>query len=706
MSSLGSYEELQKFISLNKKFPSISKDDKKLCKWVQNTLVPELNEKYKTGESDWTDKEYDALVEECERRCGSTCSSLDSKRDDRKKVVIPVFAGSLAKVKTQEKLDLWKNKYHSKNYIITDKLDGLSGVLFRKSDKKGKRGTESTFVLSTRGDGSEGEDVSHFIPFLISPKVLSNLRQHEFKTTFNICIRGEMIMKKKVFEKNHSDEKNPRNTTAGIIHRKTLDEKDMKDVDFVPYYIQYFSSDQKTPNQNEMLTSLSEMGFLTPRYSEMTFDELTIENLTTLLLERKKTGQYEQDGVVIYPSKKSFCFPDKGDPEFSIAFKLSGETTETIVESVEWNVSKSGRYCPRIILKPFELSGVTISATTGYNAKYVVENKINTGAVVRMTRSGDTIPKIVEVITPSNIEIELPSDKWDENDVHLLLDEESNDEKEKKIIEYFFKTLDVKGVGVGIINKFFEAGYTTIPKIMMMEKSDFLELEKVKDKSAANLEYAVKSIYTKIKISKTLSDVLTENKVPENKMFLYSPEMMAASCVFEGGFSIKRFTKILNDIPDVMFLESKQIHKKLSSIGGFNKLVDLFIAGIEKYKKFISEFPVKYRKKRLISEEKETDVLSEMFESKLAIVEQQEEKKKISKDISKIIQSVVFTGSHPKDLIALIEEYGGSVKTSVSKKTTLVVVEDMSTPASSSRKKGEENGIKILSTEEFRKIIA
>jgi NAD-dependent DNA ligase len=173
--------------------------------------------------------------------------------------------------------------------------------------------------------------------------------------------------------------------------------------------------------------------------------------------------------------------------------------------------------------------------------------------------------------------------------------------------------------------------------------------------------------------------------------------------VFEGGFSIKRLEKIVTEIPDILFLDIVQIRKKLSSIGGFNKLIDNFIEGVDKYKKFIRNFPVKKNKKRVIADEEkgEIDDLSNDIETKLVI----QEEKKVSKEVQKLIQSVVFTGSHPKDLIALVEAYGGSVKGATSKKTSVVVVADMSIPPSASRKKGEEYKIKVMSVEEFRKTI-
>ena len=114
-------------------------------------------------------------------------------------------------------------------------------------------------------------------------------------------------------------------------------------------------------------------------------------------------SSYEIDGLIITNDKKH-TKNKSGNPKYAVAFKsqLDEQIEITTVTNVEWNPSKRGILVPRIKLKPIKIGGDTITFTTGFNAKYIKDNNIGIGTRLKMIKSGDVIPYILEVLTNDN----------------------------------------------------------------------------------------------------------------------------------------------------------------------------------------------------------------------------------------------------------------------------------------------------------------
>ena len=129
------------------------------------------------------------------------------------------------------------------------------------------------------------------------------------------------------------------------------------------------------------------------------------------------------------------------------------------------------------------LGGVCIEYATGFNAKYVNDNKIGVGAVITIIRSGDVIPHIVNIVSPADI-IKFPNDpyKWNDTKVDFVLaDKDSNNTVKEKNIVQFFKNLDVEGIGPGNVKKIMTAGFDSVAKILAMKESDYLTVDGLKE---------------------------------------------------------------------------------------------------------------------------------------------------------------------------------------------------------------------------------
>ena len=162
------------------------------------------------------------------------------------------------------------------------------------------------------------------------------------------------------------------------------------------------------------------------------------------------------------------------NPAHAFAFKmvLTDQVAEAKIVDVLWSPSKDGYLKPRIRIEPIELGGVTIEYATAFNAAFVVEKKLNLGAMVKIIRSGDVIPYIQEVIEPAE-EAKMPDEKYYWNSTHvdiILEDKDQNDEVLEKNITMFFQTLKVKQLSEGTVRKLMKGGYRSICKILEMTK--------------------------------------------------------------------------------------------------------------------------------------------------------------------------------------------------------------------------------------------
>ena len=145
---------------------------------------------------------------------------------------------------------------------------------------------------------------------------------------------------------------------------------------------------------------------------------------------------------------------------------------------------KVGILNPRFVIEPVKLGGVTIEYATGFNGKFIEDNKIGVGAIIEIIRSGDVIPYIKSIIQPAE-QAKLPdmSYHWNDTRVDMILDEiDDNEAVIEKNITAFFTSLKVDGLSEGNVKRIMKAGFKTIPKIILMKETDFEGVEGFKEK--------------------------------------------------------------------------------------------------------------------------------------------------------------------------------------------------------------------------------
>ena len=561
----------------------------------------------------------------------------------RNKVKLPYEMWSMDKIKPDTNaLANWKEKYVGP-YVVSCKLDGVSG-LYDCTKKQPK--------LYTRGDGKVGQDISHLIPYLHLPNARGTV------------VRGEFIIQKKVFDEKFKDTfANPRNMVSGLINKQTYDEN-VKDLHFVVYELVV---PVMTPT--EQLEKIQESGFEVVKYEVLKQSiSLTNDKLSSLLVEWRTKYEYEIDGIIVADNK---VYERKtGNPEHAFAFKmvLSDQMAEAKVVDVLWQASKDGYLKPRIRIEPIQLGGVKIEYATGFNGKFIEDNKIGIGAIVQIIRSGDVIPHIKEVTMPAET-AKMPEQAYVWSDKHvdvLLADIESDPDVALKNITAFFVSLGIEGLAKGNIKRLIDAGYNSIPKIIKASQSDF---EKAGFKSLAQ------------KFEKNIHDKLQEASLID---------IMNASNKLGRGISGKTIEQIMEHEPNVLVSDDtpEQKYEKLVKIKGIGEVnARTFIKNIPVFMNFLHECGL------------DDKMNLQMKSNKSTHSKGQEETHDTSNPLYK--KKVVMTKIRDKDIIEYLKEVGGILQDNISSDTFILLVKSKD-DSSSKVVKAKEKGITIMTAEEFK----
>lgn len=570
---------------------------------------------------------------------------------------LPYVMGSMDKIKITDinKLKSWMNKY-SGPYLLSDKLDGISAMLVYKNNEP--------INLYTRGDGTVGMNISHLIDYLSGiPKKI------QIK---NIIIRGELIMNKKLFDKKYADKMaNARNMVAGQINRKKFNSKIMKDIDFVAYEII-----EPWTNIKSQYQQLEKLNFNIPNYNIIKHENLSMTNLSKELKRHKNNSSYELDGIIINDTNNHKRYT-ADNPEYSFAFKeLLEDLIVTVkVLDVEWNVSKDGYIKPKLLLEPTKLSGVIIKNVTAFNAKFIKDNNLGPGSIIKLTRSGDVIPHIVSVIKSTKAKFPDKSIldwEWNKSAVDIIVKSNKVLQQRIKELTFFLKNLNVKYIDEKLVEKLYSLGYKNIKNYFKFNKNDLINISGFKETMINKIDNEIKTAIQNM----TLLD------------------LMVASNIFGHGMGRKKLNKIITQYPDIILkkymLTKKQLYDKIIGIKGFDDITtSQFVKNLTKFCNFFLDLPKTNRNRLLI----ETIIIN-----KFSNIKKSNNK---FKDLK-----FVFSDFRNKEWEEYIISNGGSVTGTVSKYTNYIVTstEQKKNPSNSKVLKAKELNIKILDKNDFIKL--
>ena len=578
------------------------------------------------------------------------------------KVPLPYYMGSLDKIKDEGQKAIAKYlTKHDGGFIISHKLDGNSAMIVYEYNGKSK----PVVKMYSRGDGKEGQDITKMltnmkVPALLAAPAPAPAHADAVQT---IAVRGELVISKKNWDTIKDKGANARNMVAGVMHSKRANKEIASLVDFVAYEL----LSPSLPH-GSALKFIESLGFNVVHHTHYPLKDITVDNLSKILVHERAHATYEIDGIVVTHDAVNKPSKEK-NPTYAFAFKsiLTQDEAEVIVSSVEWRVSKDGYIKPTIVFPAVTIAGASIQRATGINASFIENNVIGIGSHVVIIRSGDVIPKVVRVTRPAPRGAMMPTMPyvWNETHVDIVIKEENNEEQRFSNLVHFTKSLSLKGVADGTIKKLFNAGYDTVPKLLKLQVSDIVKIEGFQTVSATA-------------VVKSLSGVRTAPR----------EDLMKASNLFGRSLGERKIKTIVQAFPGLLTCDLDTLgltQEDLMTIDGIGSTTATsFLEGMTAFKQLLDDIG-------LCGEDAPPSPSSHNAGPP-----------KVPKvtDMKFKGQTIVFTGFRNKEWESKIEAAGGKVTSSISKNTTLVVAADP-TETSAKLDKARDLSIPITSKTAF-----
>lgn len=555
-----------------------------------------------------------------------------------------------------------KEQLHDPQFVVEPKIDGLSvsleyenGILTRGS---------------TRGDGFTGEDVTmnlktiHTIPLQLkdAPSYLE--------------VRGEVYMSRERFEKLAQQQeengevpfKNPRNAASGSLRQKDASVTAKRGLDILVFNIQQIEGAVLTAHK-ESIDYLAELGLTTVSQSGLLTDTQQILDEIQRIGEERSKYPYDIDGVVVkldsFSQREEMGATTKV-PKWAVAYKFPPEEKETILKEIEIGVGRTGVITPVAVFEPVRLAGTDVSRATLHNQDFINEKGICIGDTIVVRKAGEIIPEVVRAVhhgenaAPYQLPQECPvcGTKAERDETEAALRCPNPDcpaQLMKRMIHFASKdAMNIDGLGPQNLMALNEAGLIhSVADLYTLKKEDLLKLDRFAEKSAENLLAA---------IEKSKANPL------DRLIFGLGIRNIGA-----------RAAKLLCEQFPSMEQIQNALPEEIAGIEGFGAIMaeSVVSAFAEPH---LKELTARLAEMGLRMTYDTATVTDRRFEGKI----------------------FVLTGTLPtlkrSDAKALIEQYGGKVSGSVSKKTTYVVAGE---EAGSKLDKANALGVSILTEEEL-----
>ncbi len=639
-----------------------------------------------------TDAEYDALfnqlkqLEQAHPELATPDSPTQRAGNDLsgafEKVRHPAPILSLANAYNEDDLRAWEERAlkllpegTELDYTLEPKLDGLTIVL-----------TYEGGVLvqaATRGNGDVGDVVTANVRTINSIPLRIPAAPDGPDAPERLVVRGEILFLLEDFD-NLNKEKiangenpfiNPRNAASG-----TLKQKDSRITATRPLNAYFYDVVEMTGHiwdkRWDTLGYLRDLGFpLAPDIQHYNDLEAVIKQLPTWE-KRRPSLQYEIDGLVVKVNDMRL-YRELGvvgkDPRGAIAYKYPAQEATTALLDVVHNVGRTGRVVPNAVLEPVFVSGVTISNATLHNYDFVKEHDIRVGDRVIVKRSGDVIPYVIGPVPGSRSGEEIPIEPPDvcpfSSDPLVKKDEDAVDyycpnpdcpERVRRQIEFFVwrSAMDIDGLGEQTVNVLLsEKLIADEADIFYLQRDQLLPLERFGEKKVDNL----------------LKSIEAAKQRP-------LPQVVTALGIEGVGGTVAEL--LVSHFPSIDALR-RATAEQLEEIDGIGPIIA----------RNVVEWFAQEHNQRVLDKLKAAGVRWEAEQQQLASTTFEG-------------KTFVLTGTLPTltrdEAKALIEQHGGRVTSSVSKKTSYVVVGES---PGSKLAKADKLGVQTLSEDELQALI-
>lgn len=404
------------------------------------------------------------------------------------------------------------------SYCVEPKFDGASIALVYENDQLVR--------AATRGNGLEGEEITN------NAKQIKSIPQKVNFSKYGIAkieLRGEVVIEDGVFEKINKDRadkglktfQNSRNTASGSLRMKDSLEVAKRGLDAFIYQIGFAESatgenllGENLKSHFENIKLLSSLGFKVPESETDVFKNIDkVVDFCKMWEAKRDNYNYEIDGMVVKVDEitlQNRVGATAHHPRWAIAYKFKARQATTQLQSVEYQVGRTGAITPVAKLNPVRIAGVTVSSVSLHNADFIMQKDIQIGDFVKVERAGDVIPYIAEVdlekrnnSTPIQFPTHCPSCnselvKPEEEAVWRCENAECPAQSEERIIHFVSKgAMDIDGLGKDIVKRFMKEGLLeNIEDIYDLDYDKILALEGWKEKSVQNLKQGVENSKT------------------------------------------------------------------------------------------------------------------------------------------------------------------------------------------------------------------
>lgn len=557
-------------------------------------------------------------------------------------------------------------------YVCELKFDGLSiGLTYKNGE---------LYQAVTRGDGVQGDDVTANVKTIKSiPLKLKGQYPDEFE------IRGEIFMPRQVFDQINKEREdigeaplaNPRNAASGTMKMQDSSVVAKRKLDCCLYYL----LGENLPHQNHFnnMIAAKSWGFKISEYSQL------CQGIDDVLkfIEHWDTARYnlpfDIDGIVIkvndYKQQQNLGFTAKS-PRWAIAYKFKAEQVSTELQSISYQVGRTGAITPVANLKPVQLAGTTVKRASLHNADIIEKLDVRVGDFVFVEKGGEIIPKIVGVDftkRPSHSEkthyivncpeCGTPLIRQEGEALHYCPNEDGCPPQVKGKMEHFVarKAMNIDSLGGETIEQLYDAGLVrNIADLYDLKKEQLIPLERMAEKSAQNL----------------IEGIENSKQVPFERV------LFAIGIRHVGETTAKKIAKKVKNL-NVLMHSTKEELLEIDEVGEIiaDSIIDYF------------------------NNPTHQDIITRLktagLQFELSEAQQQAGTEKL-KGLT-IVISGVFTKHNREEYKDMIELHGGKNSGSISGKTSYVLAGENMGPEK--LKKAQSLGVKIINEDEFLSLI-
>ncbi|MDQ3022075.1 MAG: NAD-dependent DNA ligase LigA [Bacteroidota bacterium] len=558
-------------------------------------------------------------------------------------------------------------------YVCELKFDGIAISLVYADGK--------LITGATRGDGFKGDDVTQNVKTIRS--IPLSITKGKFK---DFEVRGEIFFKKEDFIKINEEQElkgdkifaNARNTAAGTLKLKDSKIVASRPLNFYSYFI--YTDEIKIRTHLESIQLLEELRFPVNKYYKKAADIEEVKQFCDKIEKIRDELPYEIDGVVVKVNsieEQEILGSVSRSPRWAIAYKFKAKEGETKLKNIFCQVGRIGTITPVADLQPVFLAGSTISRATLHNFDEIKRKDIRIGDYVKIEKGGDVIPKVTAVMKERRSKDSKPYQipercpvcetklEKPEEEVYYYCPNYNCPAQVQGRIEHFVhrNAMEIEGLGESIIDIFLKKGF-------LKNYADIYDLKNYKDELKGIERFGAKSV----------DNILSAVEESKNKPF---DKVLFALGVRHIG---ERTAKILSN--------------HFGSIENLAMASEEEILNVHEIGPKIAESVSKFFK-----DKKNIELINKLKQAGLKF---ESEKKKNPGKINTRVNGKIFviTGTLDNykrdDVQKIIEDFGGRVSTSVSKKTDFVLA---GAEAGSKLDKAKDLGVKVIDENDFKTMI-